>query len=237
MRPAIFSWQKYIQHIQRLIAVMAMILLCSGLVALPANATGVYQMPPTAPDRTRVVDDGEILSRLTEGQITKKFNEVAEATGYQTWLVTIHRLDYGLSIEDFTNQLFEKWFPTPEAQANQTLIAIDSVTNNAGLRSGETVKSVLTDEIAASVVNETIQVPLIQGDKYNQALQDASDRVAIVLSGEPDPGPPVFDNSVDVERTYKTAEETDTNNATIVVVVLLVLATVIPMVTYYWYVS
>jgi uncharacterized protein len=194
-------------------------------------------MPPTAPDRTRVVDDGEILSRLTEGQITKKFNEVAEATGYQTWLVTIHRLDYGLSIEDFTNQLFEKWFPTPEAQANQTLIAIDSVTNNAGLRSGETVKSVLTDEIAASVVNETIQVPLIQGDKYNQALQDASDRVAIVLSGEPDPGPPVFDNSVDVERTYKTAEETDTNNATIVVVVLLVLATVIPMVTYYWYVS
>jgi uncharacterized protein len=99
------------------------------------------------------------------------------------------------------------------------------------------VKSVLTDDIAASVVNETIQVPLIQGDKYNQALLDASDRVAIVLSGEPDPGPPVFDNSVDVERSYKTAEETDTNNATIVVVVLLVVATVIPMVTYFWYVS
>lgn len=237
MRPAIFSWRKYIQRIQRLIAMMATILLCSGLVALPAKATGVYQMPPTAPDRTRVVDDGEILSRLSEGQITKQFDQVAEATGYQTWLVTIHRLDYGLSIEDFTNQLFEKWFPTPEVQANQTLIAIDSVTNNAGLRSGEAVKSVLTDEIAESVVNETIQVPLIQGDKYNQALQDASDRVAIVLSGEPDPGPPVFDNSVDVERTYKTAEETDTNNATIVVVVLLVLATVIPMVTYYWYVS
>jgi uncharacterized protein len=234
MKPAIFSGQKYIQ---RLMAVVAMVLLASGLVALPASATGIYQMPPTPPDRTRVFDDAEILSRLNEGQISQKFDAVAEATGYQTWLVTIHRLDYGLSIEDFTNQLFEKWFPTPEAQANQTLITIDNVTNNAGLRTGEEVKSLLTDDIAESVVNETIQVPLIQGDKYNQALLDASDRVAIVLSGEPDPGPPEFDNSIDVERTYKTAEETDTGNATIVVVVLLVLATVIPMVTYYWYQS
>jgi uncharacterized protein len=53
-------------------AVVAMVFLCSGLVALPASATGVYQMPPTAPDRTRVLDDGEILSRLTEGQISEK---------------------------------------------------------------------------------------------------------------------------------------------------------------------
>jgi uncharacterized protein len=234
MRPAIFFCRKYIR---KLIAVVGMMLLAGGLVAFPVSATGLYQMPSTPPDHTRVFDDGEILSRLNEGQISKKFDEVAEVTGYQTWLVTIHRLDYGLSIEDFTNQLFEKWFPTPEAQTNQTLIAIDNVTNNAGIRTGEAVKSVLTDEIAASVVNETIQVPLIQGDKYNQALLDASDRVAIVLSGDPDPGPPEFDNSIDVERTYKTAEETDTGNATIVVVVLLVLATVIPMVTYYWYQS
>jgi uncharacterized protein len=234
MKQAIFSLRKYTQ---RLIAVMVMILLTSGLVALPASATGMYQMPPTPPDRSRVLDDGEILSRLNEGQISKQFDAVAEKTGYQPWLVTIHRLDYGLTIEDFTNQLFEKWFPSPEAQANQVLIAIDNVTNNAGIRIGEAVKSLLTDDIAASVVNDTIQVPLIQGDKYNQALLDASDRVATVLSGEPDPGPPVFDNSVDVERTYKTAEETDTFNSTIVVVVLLILATVIPMVTYYWYIN
>lgn len=233
MKPAIF-WKKYIQ---RLMAIAGMLLLAGGLVALPASATGVYQMPPTAPDRTRVVDDGEILSRLNEGQISKKLQKVADATGYETWVVTIHRLDYGLSIEDFTDRLFEKWFPTPEAQANQTLIAIDNVTNNAGIRTGEAVKSLLTDDIATSVVSETIQVPLIQGDKYNQALLDASDRLAIVLSGEPDPGPPDFDNSINVERTYKTAEETDTGNATIVVVVLLIVATVIPMATYYWYQS
>lgn len=232
MRLAIVSLKKYTQ---RLMAMVGMILLASGLVVLPASATGMYQMPSAPPERTRVLDDAEILSRLNEGQISKKFDEVAEKTGYQPWLVTIHRLDYGLTIEDFTNQLFEKWFPTPEVQANQVLIAIDNVTNNAGIRTGEAVKSLLTDDIAASVVNDTIQVPLIQGDKYNQALLDASDRVAKVLSGEPDPGPPVFDNSINVERTYKTAEETDTFNSTIVVVVLLILATVIPMATYYWY--
>ena len=34
---------------------------------------------------------------------------------------------------------------------------------------------------------------------------------------------------------FKKAEETDQGNATVIVVVLLVLATVIPMVTYFWY--
>ena len=218
-------------------AIMGMLLLAGGLVALPASATGVYQMPLTPPDRTRVIDEGEILSRVNEGAITKRLNTLAEKTGYETWVVTIHRLDYGLTIQDFTDGLFEKWFPTPEAQANQTLIAIDNVTNNAGIRSGESVQSLLTDDIAQSVVEETIQVPLIQGDKYNQALIDASDRLAIVLSGQPDPGPPALNDSVNVEGTYKTAEETDTFNATIVVVVLLIVATVVPMATYYWYQS
>ncbi|MFN9317428.1 MAG: YgcG family protein, partial [Microcystis sp.] len=38
-----------------------------------------------------------------------------------------------------------------------------------------------------------------------------------------------------IESTFTTAEETDDKNATIWVIVLLVLATVIPMVTYFWY--
>ncbi|HEY9837120.1 MAG TPA: hypothetical protein V6D27_09510, partial [Vampirovibrionales bacterium] len=70
---------------------------------------------------------------------------------------------------------------------------------------------------------------------YNQALTDVSDRMIAVLSGQPDPGPPIIDTSLNIERTFATAEETDSGNATMVVIVLLVLATVIPMATYYFY--
>jgi uncharacterized protein len=56
-----------------------------------------------------------------------------------------------------------------------------------------------------------------------------------VLSGKPDPGAPVVADNVSVARTYKTAEETDQGSATVWVIGLLIAATVIPMVTYFFY--
>ena len=87
------------------------------------------------------------------------------------------------------------------------------------------------------MVDETILAPLKQDEKYNQAFLDASNRLVAVLSGEPDPGPPQIVANVSTERTFKTAEETDTNNATIWVVGFLIAATIIPMATYYLYVK
>ena len=92
----------------------------------------------------------------------------------------------------------------------------------------------LTDDIATSVVKETVAVPLRNGAKYNQAFLAASDRLVAVLSGQPDPGPPNV-QEINIESTFTSAEDTNDTNATIWVVVLLVLATAIPMATYFWY--
>lgn len=230
----VFNWKKYLQ---RLILPLALIILATQLVATPASATGVYQMPKLlAGDRTWVLDQAEVLSRLNEGKISSTLNNLALQTGNEVRIVTIRRLDYGETPESFTNQLFEKWFPTPEAQANQTLVVIDTITNGTAIRTGDKVKSLLPNDIAKSVASETVQVPLREGDKYNQAFLDASDRLVAVLSGEPDPGPPQIVETVNVEGTFKKAEETDTGNATIWVIGLLLAATIIPMATYYLYV-
>lgn len=222
----------------RLIVAIALMVLATQLIAAPVNATGVYQIPNLAAgDRNWILDKAEILSRLTEGQINTELDKLANDTGNQVRFVTIRHLDYGETVESFTNQLFEKWFPTPEAQANQTLLVIDTLTNTTGIRTGEKAKSLLNDEIAKSVASETIGVPLRQGDKYNQALADASDRMVTVLSGQPDPGAPVVAENVQVQGTFKKAEETDRGSSTIWVIALLIAATVIPMATYYWYQS
>ncbi|MGB3650218.1 MAG: TPM domain-containing protein, partial [Rivularia sp. (in: cyanobacteria)] len=122
-----------------------------------------------------------------------------------------------------------------EARSNQTLLAIDSVTNGTAIVTGDKVKSVMSDDIAQSVASETVLVPLRNGNKYNQALLDAQERIVTVLSGEPDPGPPVVTDDVQTEGTFTKAEETDRPNATAWVVGLLIAATVIPMATYYIY--
>ncbi|MBW4432718.1 MAG: TPM domain-containing protein [Pelatocladus maniniholoensis HA4357-MV3] len=228
----LFNWKK---HIQWLILPVIMILV-SAFFATPAFATGVYEMPNFTPN-TWVLDQAEVISRINEGKISSASEDLAKNTGNEVRFVTVRRLDYGETAESFTKALFEKWFPTAEAQANQTLLMIDSVTNGAAIISGDRVKSLLTDEIAKSVADETLMTPLRSGDKYNQAFLDASDRLIAVLSGEPDPGPPQIVEKVQVEGTFGKTEEGEKGNAIAWVVGLLVAATVIPMATYYIYLA
>jgi uncharacterized protein len=224
------------KYLQRLILQLLLIIFASGLVAAPANAIGVYQMPNVrAGEPTWVIDKAEVLSRLNEGKLSNTLDSLAEKTGKEVRMVTIHRLDYGETAESFTNALFEKWFPTPKAQANQTLLVIDTLTNTTAIRTGEAVKSILPDDIAKSVASETVIVPIRDGNKYNQGLLDASTRLVAVLSGQPDPGPPVVEENVQVAGTFKKAEETDTKNSTVWVVAILIIATVVPMATYFFY--
>lgn len=218
----------------RLLIALSLVLLITQCFTAPAYATSAYEVPKPAAD-SWVIDQAEILSRTNEGKINAALADLAKQTGNQVHIVTIHRLDYDVTAQSFTDELFEQWFPDPEAQANQTLLVIDNLTNNTGIRTGEKAKAILTDTIAQSVAQETILVPLKEGNKYNQALLDASDRLVAVLSGEPDPGPPQIKDNIRVEGTFATPEETQKSNATVWVIGFLVVATVVPMATYYFY--
>jgi uncharacterized protein len=227
----LFSNSKYIT---RLILPVLVMMMATSLFILPASATGVYQIPSLTAD-TWILDQGDVISRLNEGQISKAFKDLARETGNEVRIVTIRRLDYGETPESFAKGLFSKWFPTAAEQANQVLLLVDTVTNGTNLISGDQVKSVLTDAIAQSVAEETLGTALRGGNKYNQGFLDVSDRLVAVLSGKPDPGPPAVIDTVKVEGTFTKAEETNQGNATAWVVGLLIAATVIPMATYYIY--
>ncbi|ABA20430.1 Protein of unknown function DUF477 [Trichormus variabilis ATCC 29413] len=222
----------------RLILPFLTIILAASLSSSPALASGVYQIPNlTAGDSTWVLDQGDVISRINEGAISSSLENLAKQTGKEVRFVTIHRLDYGETPESFGQALFEKWFPNKEAQANQILLVLDTVTNGTAIITGDEVKPLLTDAIANSVAEETLAAPLRDGNKYNQAFLDASDRLVAVLSGQPDPGPPQIVDKVQVEGTFKKAGETDKGNATAWVVGLLIAATIIPMATYYIYLA
>lgn len=222
-----------------LVGLLLPLCLVLGLAVSPAGAVAVFQVPTvSAGDATWVVDEANIISRINENKISSRFGDLAAATGNEVRLVTIHHFDYGETVQTFTDKLFDRWYSsTPDEQALQTLVVLDEVTKTVGIRVGDRSAALLDTEIADSVAQETVLYPLLEGDKYNQAFLAASDRLVAVLSGEADPGPPAFDDSFDSEGTFATAEETAENrgNTTILLVVLLVLATVIPMATYFWY--
>ncbi|WP_422662015.1 photosystem II repair protein Psb32 [Pannus brasiliensis] len=201
----------------------------------PALATGVYDLPILgAGSSTYVVDQASAISASSEGRLNRDLQQLAEKTGKEVRMVVVRRLDYGQKIDGLADDIFREWYSSPEDKADQTLIVLDTLTNKTAIRVGDGVNSLLTDEIADSVISETMAAPLKDGAKYNQALLDASRRVSAVLSGETDPGPPEA-RTVNIESTFTSAEETNDKSATVWVLVLLFFATVIPMVTYFWY--
>jgi len=225
------SWQA---RCQRLFFVLTACLLASQLIITPAGATGIYEIPaPTS--GTWVIDQAEVLSRATESQLNGTLDQLAQKTGYGLYLVSFRRLDYDETAQSFADKLFERWFSAPETAARQVLLVIDSQTNKTGIHVGDQTKALLTDEIAHSVAQETVLFALKQGDKYNQALTDASDRLVAVLSGAPDPGAPTLEENIAVEGTFASKEETQSSNAMIWVFGFLVVATIVPMATYYFY--
>lgn len=224
------------QFYQLIITFFCSLILSLGLMTLPAQATGVYDFPVINPgEDVWVFDQADTLSRVTESQLENELRNLAEKTGNEVRMIVVRRLDYDLTIDGFVKDLFETWFTTTEEQANQTLIAIDILTNKTAMLSGEELTAILTPEITTSITEETISIP-IKDLQYNQALLNASDRLSAILSGQEDPGPPEI-KEVNVEGTFTSAEETDDRNATIWVIVLLVVATIIPMLTYFWYVG
>lgn len=222
----------------RFLLTLAIVTIALQLSIAPALATAIYEIPAvSAGVPTWVIDKADVLSLSTKGKVKGTLEQLAKDTGKEVRFVTIHRLDYGETIQTFTDKVFKKWFPDPEQQANQTLIVLDNVTNTIGIQSGDGVKSTLTDAISKSITTETMQVPLRDGNKYNQSFDDAATRLVAVISGKADPGPPVIKSAPEVGRTYLKAEETEANrsNFTIVVIGLLIAATVIPMATWWWY--
>jgi uncharacterized protein len=218
------------------IVAFCLIMLASGFWLTPAYATGVYDLPTIQPgDRPLVIDQADVLSKLTEGKINETLNKLAETTGKEVRFVTVRRLDYEETASSLATKLFQRWFATSEAGENQVLLLLDSLTNQDAIQVGKGVESLITPAIAESIVAESVLIPLRQGDKYNEALSDTSDRLFAIMTGAEDPGPPQIAENLQVESNFKTAEETDTKNSAILVLVLLLVATVVPMVTYFWY--
>jgi uncharacterized protein len=220
-----------------LTTLMLLLFLIIGVTTKPVLATGVYDMPYlSVGSDTWVIDNADALSIANEGNLNNSLGNLAKKTGQEVRMVTIRRLDFDQTIDTFIDQLFNKWFPTTEEQSNQTLLVMDTLTNNVAIRTGSEVKSIMADDIANSIVEDTIGVPLREGSKYNQAFMDARTRLVAILSGEADPGPPDV-KQINVAGTFTSAEDTDDRSATIWVVILLVLATIIPMATYFFYVG
>jgi uncharacterized protein len=225
-----------VKHFVVQIALSVVVLLAAmQLFTTTVKAAEVSDIPDlVVGEQNWVMDYAKVLSSSTETAISSQLKSLEETTGKQVHFVTVQRLDFAVPVSDFASQLFDKWFPTDQEKADQTLLVIATEDYRTAIATGKNIQALMPESVANSVASETVLFPTQQAH-YNQAVADGTARLMAILSGEPDPGPPAPVIDTTPAKNFKSAEETDANSSTILVIVLLLLATAIPMVTYYWF--
>ncbi|MGB7275329.1 MAG: TPM domain-containing protein, partial [Geitlerinemataceae cyanobacterium] len=132
MKPLFHTLLQYKRSAKQAFLSVLLATIASIMLATPVWATGVYDLPiVSAGDSDWVIDDANVLSLVGKGNIKNNLTRINEQTGTEVRFVTVRKLDYGETIESFTNSLFEAWYSTPEVQAKQVLLVLDTLTNNS----------------------------------------------------------------------------------------------------------
>jgi uncharacterized protein len=178
-----------------------------------------------------VLDEANVLSRAAIGDVGTQLSSF-ELDHIDAHLITVKRLDYGLSLPELAHDVIQRWMDSG-AQDNQLLLVVESQTNSATVAVSPGLEAELNSELLKSTANTTMAQPIRDGGRYRQASLDALTRLQTVLQGGEDPGEPVLPELVTPVSNVPTQEETSESNAFTWVVVLLVVGTVVPMLTWW----
>ena len=207
-------------------------LLCILLGAPTAMAVSAQDFP-SAPPEEAVVDSADVLSRASRNEITARLEEL-DQFHVDARLVTVRRLDYGLSLPAFGEELLERWqADAPQTDRPLLIFLEESQSKQAAVVASPELLEQLPESLLRSTGRTTMSQPLRDGDRFRQATQDGVERIETVLNGGEDPGPPVQVERVALPTNVPTAEETQDSNAFTWVVVLLVVGTIVPMATWW----
>ncbi|MCP9850568.1 photosystem II repair protein Psb32 [Cyanobium sp. Morenito 9A2] len=202
-----------------------------GLSPAPAAWAVALQDFPERPPAERVLDHSAVLSRAAIADLERRLGQLS-ADHIEAHLITLGRLDYGLSLDQLAQQLVEQWDVAAPDEAT-LLVLIETQNNTAAIAASPELLEQLPPALLESTAASTMGVPLRDGARYRQASLEALERLEVVLSGGEDPGPPVQIERKAVESNIPSVEQTASSNATTWVIVLLVLGTVVPMLTWW----
>jgi len=217
--------------LRALMASVISALLLAGLVwPQQALAAGVQDFPAELPGNA-VLDTADLLSRAASAELDKRLLDLAQ-DHVDARLVTLRRLDYGLSLDGLGQELVERWSGADPDSA-LLLLLIESQNNSAAVVASPDLLDQLPEALLSSTAISTMGLPLREGARYRQAGLDAPDRLEVVLQGGEDPGPPQLLERLPIETNIPSREDTASSNALLWVVVLLVVGTLVPMITWW----
>ena len=202
-------------------------------LAVPAGfALSPQDLPAQPPDKA-VLDSADVLSRAGKNEIETRLNQL-ESSKVDARVITVRKLDYGLSLTGFGEELVERWSNNNNTSERPFILFLEETQNKqAAVVVSAELSDQLPDALLRSTARTTMSQPMRDGERFRQASMDGIERIAMVLNGGEDPGPPIQIERTALPTNVPTVEETSESNAFTWVIVLLVVGTIVPMATWW----
>lgn len=202
-------------------------------LAVPAGfALSPQDLPAQPPDKA-VLDSADVLSRAGKNEIETRLNQL-ESSKVDARVITVRKLDYGLSLTGFGEELVERWSNNDNTSERPLILFLEETQNKqAAVVVSAELSDQLPDALLSSTARTTMSQPMRDGERFRQASMDGIERIAVVLDGGEDPGPPIQIERTALPTNVPTVEETSESNAFTWVIVLLVVGTIVPMATWW----
>ena len=202
-------------------------------LAVPAGfALSPQDLPAQPPDKA-VLDSADVLSRAGKNEIETRLNQL-ESSKVDARVITLRKLDYGLSLTGFGEELVERWSNKDNMSERPLILFLEETQNKqAAVVISAELSDQLPDALLSSIARTTMSQPMRDGERFRQASMDGIERIAVVLNGGEDPGPPIQVERTTLPTNVPTIEETSESNAFTWVIVLLVVGTIVPMATWW----
>ena len=133
-------------------------LLCAALffaaLAVPtaAWATGLADFP-SQPPASHVLDQADLLSRSADAELDRRLQDFG-GDRIDARLVTLRRLDYGLSLDALGDQLVQAW-GSDASDRSLLLLLIESQNNSAAVVASNDLEGQLSTELLSSTAIST----------------------------------------------------------------------------------
>lgn len=220
---------------QKLASAGAAALLSLGAISSPAIAGEFDVLGEPTPTANYYIDDANVLSKSTRGDINKRLKALEIQTGYRIEVVTVRKLEFETDAFAFADKVLENWYPTAEEGKNKGVLLVVTASKEGAVTGGQDFNEAVGEDLIEDIISTNIPI-FTEEEKYNASVVSSVERLEAKLLGNAVPEGPKR-NEVNRERTYRTKEETEKskNVTSTVVLTLLLIAVVVPMLQYYGY--
>lgn len=147
-----------------------------------------FQEEPKFPAHQGTINDfANIMTEEAKNDLRAKVAALRDNHGPAVVVVTTPSL-YGLTVEDYTNQLFKKWGIGSKKEDNGVLLLIAPNERKARIEVGYGLEGKLTDLEAKAILTEVVR-PLFRAGKVSESVVAGTEALIAKLGGTT-AGPP-----------------------------------------------